>query len=310
LHGQAEEEIWDMLQALTKVQMTEELLRESKIGVIVYETKKKFAADNRVHVEAKNLIAAWKKVVKPADPAAKPAAKPGAATTTTSSSSVVTVSASSSSQSSSGRAEAKSETKTSTTTTEAAEDDDNADGTNEWYDGLSGARKKIVDVLSEQLKQSASNDSHARFLGCQIEDAVNKIFNAEKDKKAYTDKARSLLFNLKRNDRLREDVVSGLCEPDVLATLTPEQMATDEQQKLRENAMKSSVMERRSDYYQVNRDNILRANGINPNIGGEFVCSRCKGNKTTHYAMQTRSADEPMTVFVSCLTCGKRWRTQ
>ena len=291
-----------MLQALTKVQMTEDLLRESKIGVIVYETKKKFSVDNRVHIEAKNLIAAWKKVVKPADPAAKPVV-------VKSSSSSEVVSASSSAQSSSGHTEAKTETKTSTTTA-AAEEDDTADGTNEMYDGLSAARKKIVDVLSQQLKQSTPNEGVARFLGCQIEDAINNTFDAEKDKKAYTDKARSLLFNLKRNDRLREDVVSGLCPPVVLATLTPEQMATDEQQKVRENAMKSSVMERRSDYYVVNRDNILRANGINPNVGGEFVCSRCKGNKTTHYAMQTRSADEPMTVFVSCLTCGKRWRTQ
>ena len=51
-----------------------------------------------------------------------------------------------------------------------------------------------------------------------------------------------------------------------------------------------------------------RANGIDPDAGGEYTCRKCKGNKTTHYAMQTRSADEPMTVFVGCLTCGNRWR--
>lgn len=38
----------------------------------------------------------------------------------------------------------------------------------------------------------------------------------------------------------------------------------------------------------------------------QFTCSRCKGNKTTYYTAQTRSADEPETIFITCLTCGKR----
>ena len=40
----------------------------------------------------------------------------------------------------------------------------------------------------------------------------------------------------------------------------------------------------------------------------DFTCSKCKSKKCTYYQMQTRSADEPMTTFVSCLDCGKRWR--
>tara|TARA_Y100000389_G_scaffold40753_1_gene35321 strand:+ start:141 stop:662 length:522 start_codon:yes stop_codon:yes gene_type:complete len=38
----------------------------------------------------------------------------------------------------------------------------------------------------------------------------------------------------------------------------------------------------------------------------QFKCSRCKNNKTTYYTAQTRSADEPETIFITCLTCGKR----
>ncbi len=41
---------------------------------------------------------------------------------------------------------------------------------------------------------------------------------------------------------------------------------------------------------------------------GIFKCDRCKSMKTTYYQMQTRSADEPMTVFVSCVSCGKNWK--
>jgi|TARA_R110001599_G_scaffold182205_3_gene375189 transcription elongation factor S-II len=40
----------------------------------------------------------------------------------------------------------------------------------------------------------------------------------------------------------------------------------------------------------------------------QFKCFKCKKNKCTYYELQTRSADEPMTTFVSCLNCGNRWK--
>ena len=40
----------------------------------------------------------------------------------------------------------------------------------------------------------------------------------------------------------------------------------------------------------------------------QFKCSRCKQRKCTYYELQTRSADEGMTTFITCLTCGNRWR--
>jgi len=40
----------------------------------------------------------------------------------------------------------------------------------------------------------------------------------------------------------------------------------------------------------------------------EFKCYKCKKNICTYYQLQTRSADEPMTTFVTCLNCGNRWK--
>ena len=37
-------------------------------------------------------------------------------------------------------------------------------------------------------------------------------------------------------------------------------------------------------------------------------CVACKQYKVTYYEMQTRSADEPMTVFCTCMNCGKKWK--
>ena len=39
-----------------------------------------------------------------------------------------------------------------------------------------------------------------------------------------------------------------------------------------------------------------------------FRCGKCRQNNCTYFQMQTRSADEPMTTFVTCLNCDKRWR--
>jgi DNA-directed RNA polymerase subunit M/transcription elongation factor TFIIS len=39
-----------------------------------------------------------------------------------------------------------------------------------------------------------------------------------------------------------------------------------------------------------------------------FYCTRCHKRECTYYEMQTRSADEPMTIFITCINCGKHWR--
>ncbi len=43
-------------------------------------------------------------------------------------------------------------------------------------------------------------------------------------------------------------------------------------------------------------------------FSGGFKCRRCGSDKTQYQQKQTRSADEPMTVFIECMACGKRWR--
>jgi transcription elongation factor S-II len=40
----------------------------------------------------------------------------------------------------------------------------------------------------------------------------------------------------------------------------------------------------------------------------QFLCTRCWKRECTYYEMQTRSADEPMTIFITCINCGKHWR--
>lgn len=39
-----------------------------------------------------------------------------------------------------------------------------------------------------------------------------------------------------------------------------------------------------------------------------YRCGKCQQRKCTYFEMQTRSADEPMTCFITCLNCGNRWK--
>lgn len=56
----------------------------------------------------------------------------------------------------------------------------------------------------------------------------------------------------------------------------------------------------------INSNSIIK-NNINRNV--EFYCSKCKKNtKCTYYLAQTRSADESMTCFITCLICGHNFK--
>ena len=40
----------------------------------------------------------------------------------------------------------------------------------------------------------------------------------------------------------------------------------------------------------------------------QYKCRKCSGRSCSYYEVQTRSADEPMTQFITCLDCSNRWK--
>ena len=40
----------------------------------------------------------------------------------------------------------------------------------------------------------------------------------------------------------------------------------------------------------------------------QYKCGRCGNRKCTYYELQIRSADEPMTIFITCTNCGNQWK--
>jgi DNA-directed RNA polymerase subunit M/transcription elongation factor TFIIS len=39
-----------------------------------------------------------------------------------------------------------------------------------------------------------------------------------------------------------------------------------------------------------------------------FLCKKCGKKETTYFEMQSRSCDEPMTIYITCVNCGHQWK--
>jgi len=128
----------------------------------------------------------------------------------------------------------------------------------------------------------------------------NALFNEYKDpkNKDYQQKFRSLFSNLKDelNDGLRNALFTGDLTAEKLIQMSYEELANPKLQKARKDLKVFQQEARRGDRHT--RDATCTM----------FTCGKCGQNKTTYFQLQTRSADEPMTTFITCCNCGAHWK--
>jgi transcription elongation factor S-II len=108
----------------------------------------------------------------------------------------------------------------------------------------------------------------------------------------YIDRLRTIFINIK-NPKLLEQLQSGSIKAHSIAFMTHQEMYPDKWQQLIEAKSKRDMNKFES--------NLEAATDT-------FTCRKCKSNKCTYYQQQVRSADEPMTTFVQCISCGNRWK--
>jgi transcription elongation factor S-II len=266
----------DLLNRLDECEMTLQVLSDTLVGTIVSKIK----SHSELGETAKKLIKKWKKLAKQSTAATKPPPSVARRDSTASAASNVST-------------EEK-----------------------EWAD-LPSARKNICNKLHSILELSKpdltewNSDAVAQLCvsrTTEIEAAMQEKLG--RDRSAYMDKARSLCFNLKKNHEIREQVLMGSMSAESLVTMPSEKLAPPEKQREREASVKKLNDSRRLDWETANEDKINKMCGIKGDLlkASLFTCGRCKSTKTTSTQKQTRSADEPMTVFVLCMNCGKRWK--
>eukprot|EP00818_Percolomonas_sp_WS_P001056 CAMPEP_0117447888 /NCGR_PEP_ID=MMETSP0759-20121206/7109_1 /TAXON_ID=63605 /ORGANISM="Percolomonas cosmopolitus, Strain WS" /LENGTH=562 /DNA_ID=CAMNT_0005240241 /DNA_START=108 /DNA_END=1796 /DNA_ORIENTATION=+ len=155
-------------------------------------------------------------------------------------------------------------------------------------------RVQIASVLATQK----SKIENSLTIACKIEEAVysNHMKQTGANKSQYKSQLNSIKFNLRdtNNPDFCRNVESGAISADKLAIMKSQDMASKEIQQRRRDIKKE----------EIRKSTVAKAEA---RAGGLFKCFKCKSDKVHTYELQTRSADEPMTVFCSCI-CGHRWR--
>ena len=108
----------------------------------------------------------------------------------------------------------------------------------------------------------------------------------------YLQKLKIILYNLKN-----ETILNNLKKKKIKA----HELAFMTHQTLRPDIWNSMIEEKK----------IKDENKFSPKLEAstdDFTCHKCKSKKCSYYQLQTRSADEPMTTFVTCLNCNARWK--
>jgi len=111
--------------------------------------------------------------------------------------------------------------------------------------------------------------------------------------KNYSYNARRILANISYTSNaisFKNSILENKIDPYLIVKYTKEQMYPEIWAELKLNNLKN---------------HLFKEEEISD---GMFKCNKCKSMKTIYYQLQTRSADEPMTTYVTCTNCNAKWK--
>ena len=158
-------------------------------------------------------------------------------------------------------------------------------------------RDKIRDTIDTKIGNKRSSiNLEIGIYNYAIKEAERRKIVKKWDNRSfvqiYLDHIKSIMMNL------NEDIIEQIKNKDIKA----QNVAFMTHQELCPRKWAKAI-EKKAIRDKVKFENNMEA------TTDTFTCRKCKSNRCSYYLLQTRSADEPMTCYVSCLDCGKRWKT-
>ena len=155
-------------------------------------------------------------------------------------------------------------------------------------------KNKLNDIIGNA--KMASNMEKGIF-NYSLKEAKNKIVVKKWDNpgfvQIYMDRTRSIIYNLNKNSGLLEQLKNDTIKAQDIAFMTHYEMSPEKWK-----TMLQVKSEKDKGKFETNIEASTDT----------FTCRKCKGNKTTYYQLQIRSADEPATTFINCIDCGNKWK--
>jgi transcription elongation factor S-II len=178
-------------------------------------------------------------------------------------------------------------------TSQDARKDVSSKGIDEFKTGDAVRDKCYEMLLSALLQDTTESPTSKHYRICrEIEECLFTEFGSTSP--AYKAKFRSKYLNLKSTPALRHALLTHL-SPAGFHAMSAAEMASEERRR-----QDSLLAERNLSESKAVQDTEAETD--------QFKCGRCGQRKTKYYQLQTRSADEPMTTFVTCINCGNRWK--
>jgi transcription elongation factor S-II len=153
-----------------------------------------------------------------------------------------------------------------------------------------------LQAVAAECEDELWENRHVADLGQGAGKGSGGVLDEASARRAYPSRARSIMFNLKKNPELAELVATGQKDGRELARMSPQEMATSDLQSERERIKKYAT--EAAEYRE----------GGNTTRTTLFKCGKCGSRDTEYFLLQTRGADEPMTEFHNCVTCSFRWK--
>jgi len=146
---------------------------------------------------------------------------------------------------------------------------------------------EFIPELGRNMEKSLYNS-----VGQQISDTSTAHFSS-----VYKSRFIGLMANIKRNPAIISRIKSGELKSSKFADYSADILEPD-------GIYSKIKLERKKRQIEREKAEAL----MNENYVGLLKCGKCKSVKTTYYQMQTRSADEPMTTYVTCMSCQHKWQ--